>query len=109
MNHISKLSFIKTTARIPISELKLIKRKDEGYREHPFIFFKRRCLSNFTYKSIQELAVLLNIKVEVLELFMEANLTVDLEFAEQLSGATKVDTATWLELQRQYDEYIQHP
>jgi len=109
MNDISKLSFIKTTTRIPISALKLIKRKNGDYREHSFMFFKRRCLSNFTYKSMQELAVLLNIKVEVLELFMEANLTVDLEFAEQLSRATKVDTATWLELQRQYDDYIQHP
>jgi plasmid maintenance system antidote protein VapI len=57
---------------------------------------------------MQELAALLNIKVEVLELFMEANLTVDIVFAEQLSRAIKVGTATWLELQRQYDEYKKH-
>ena len=108
MSDISKLSFIKKSARVPISELKLIKRKDGGFREHPSRFFKRRCLSKFTYKSMQDLATLLNIKVEVLELFMEANLTVDPVFAERLSRATKISTATWLELQRQYDEYIKH-
>ena len=53
MNDISKLSFIKKSARVPISELKLIKRKDGGFREHPSRFFKRRCLSKFTYKSIK--------------------------------------------------------
>ena len=108
MSDISKLSFIKKSARVPISELKLIKRKDRGFREHPSMFFKRRCLSNFTYNSMQDLAAQLYIEVEVLELFMEANLTVDPVFAEQLSRSTKVSTATWLELQRQYDEYKKH-
>ncbi|ASM51652.1 hypothetical protein PESP_b0014 [Pseudoalteromonas espejiana DSM 9414] len=37
---------------------------------------------------------------------MAGNLAVDSTLADKLEKATKVGAATWLELQRQYDEYI---
>jgi len=37
---------------------------------------------------------------------MAGNLSLDSTLAKKLEKATKVGAATWLELQRQYDEYI---
>ncbi|ATC85418.1 hypothetical protein PPAR_a2763 [Pseudoalteromonas paragorgicola KMM 3548] len=37
---------------------------------------------------------------------MVANLAVNSVLADKLEKATKISAATWLELQRQYDEYI---
>ena len=102
----NKLSFIKKSPRVPFSELKLVKRKDGGFREHPSVFFKRRCLHKFTDMSMQEIAAFFDIEYAVMELFMEAKLAVDPVFAEKLSKGTNFCAATWLELQRQYDEYI---
>ncbi|TMP13540.1 hypothetical protein CWC02_20540 [Pseudoalteromonas sp. S2721] len=101
-----KINFIKKSPRVPISELTLKKRKDGGFREHPSVFFKRRCLHKFTDMSMQNLADFLDIEHAVIELFMEAKLAVDPELAERLSKGTNFGAATWLELQRQYDEYI---
>ena len=106
MNDIFKLSFIKKSPRVPISGLKLMKRKDGGFSEHPSMFFKRRCLHKFTEMSMQDLAAFLDIEHAVIELFMEAKLAVDPELANKLSKGTNIDAATWLELQRKYDEYI---
>lgn len=105
MTDISKLSFIKKAPRVPFSDLKLVKRKDGGFSEHPSMFFKRRCLHKFTDMSMQDIAAFLDIEYAVIELFMEAKLAVDPELAKKLSKGTNFCAATWLELQRQYDEY----
>ncbi|MEJ6475563.1 hypothetical protein [Pseudoalteromonas piscicida] len=55
--------------------------------------------------SMQDIAAFLDIEHAVIELFMDAKLAVDPELAKKLSKGTNFCAATWLELQRQYDEY----
>lgn len=99
-------NFIKPSKRIPLKDLKLVKRPDGGFRKHPPNFFKRHYLDKFESKRIQYLADKSNIEIETLKQFIAGNLSVDSKFAKKLEKATKVGAATWLELQRQYDEYI---
>jgi plasmid maintenance system antidote protein VapI len=103
---VTNYNFIKLSKRIPLKDLKLVKRPDGGFRKHPSNFFKRNCLDKFESKCIQYLADKSNIEIETLKQFMAGNLSVDSTLAKKLEKATKVDAATWLELQRQYDEYI---
>ncbi|MCO6354860.1 hypothetical protein GBO14_09035 [Pseudoalteromonas shioyasakiensis] len=81
------------------------KRPDGGFREHPSAFFKRNCLTKFPSTCLKEIANALRINTGEFELFMSANLNIDIDLAEKLEKGTNVGTATWLELQRQYDSY----
>lgn len=104
MTEMSNLNFI--NKEDTILPLKLIKRPDGGFRRHPSSFFKRHCLSKFTSPNPKDIAIVLNIEAETLKLFMSADVDVDVKLAKKLEEATKVDAATWLELQRQYDSYV---
>lgn len=99
-------SFIKRRKKIPLEDLKLVKRPDGGFRKHPSDFFKRNCLGKLESRGDQDLANILNIEIEALNQFMEDNVAIDSVLAYKLEKATNIDVATWLELQRQYDEYI---
>ncbi|GEK56960.1 hypothetical protein [Pseudoalteromonas espejiana] len=99
-------NFLKLSKRIPLKDLKLVKRPGGGFRKPPSNFFKRNCLDKFESKGIQYIADKSNIEIETLKQFMAGNLAVDSTLADKLEKATKVGAATWLELQRQYDEYI---
>jgi len=67
-------SFIKRRKRIPLKDLKLVKRTDGGFRKHPSDFFKRNCLSKLESRGDQDLANKLNIEIEALKQFMEGNI-----------------------------------
>ncbi|WP_010554281.1 MULTISPECIES: hypothetical protein [Pseudoalteromonas] len=104
--HINNYNFIKRSKITPLKDLKLVKRPSGGFRKHPSNFFKRNCLDKFESKGTQDLADKTNIEIETLKQFMVANLAVNSVLADKLEKATKISAATWLELQRQYDEYI---
>lgn len=104
MAGMSNFNFIKNE-RTPYP-LKLKKRQDRGFRQHPSSFFKRHCLGKFTSPCPKNIAEALSIDEKALKLFQASALSIDAEFANKLGKNTKIGAATWLELQRQYDCYL---
>lgn len=102
----TNLDFVKRTPRESLSELKLVKRPDNGFCKHPSDFFKRNCLTRVSGMPQKEVAVRLGITPKHLSNFLNEKVSIEPKFAVRLAKATGISIGTWLELQRRYNAYI---
>lgn len=102
----TNLSFIKVVQSKPLAMLKYKKRPDIGFRKHPSNFFKRNCLKQMDGMTNEEIALRLGISSRLLSNFLNEKVDIKPYLAAKLAKATAVGLGTWLELQRQYDLYI---
>ena len=74
--------------------------------EHPSNIFKTRCLSKISLP-MSEVAQRLNIDLSKLSLFLDEKLSIDNVFARKLEIATGISSGFWLNLQENYDLYLE--
>ncbi|MFT5294890.1 MAG: plasmid maintenance system antidote protein VapI [Psychroserpens sp.] len=74
--------------------------------KHPSNTFKTRCLEKISLP-ITEVANRLNIDISQLNLFLDEKLSIDEVFSRKLEVATGISAGFWLNLQKQYDDYIE--